>query len=296
MSHLAALCSWCRLPTKWGYLQHITGIAKEIGGVGCLQNGGTYSKEHIRQEMFTLRVLGSSSSGNCYLLEADDGVLIIETGVRLSEVKKALRWQINRIVGAVVSHEHNDHAGYIKEYLQAGIQVLALQNVFDAKRVSGHPFARPVNTMHGYIVGGFKVFTIPVAHDVPCIAFIIEHEEMGRLFFITDTMMLEYRLPKINHWLLECNYSDKILRENIDNGIVPSAMKPRLLHSHMELETAKGILRANDLSATKEIVLIHLSDNNSDPYMFTEEIEGLIGVPTYIAEKGLTIELQNIIT
>ncbi|EKC78421.1 hypothetical protein LEA_03506, partial [human gut metagenome] len=40
----------------------------------------------------------------------------------------------------------------------------------------------------------FKVFVLPVVHDVPCVGFVIEHQEMGRLLFITDTMMLEYRL------------------------------------------------------------------------------------------------------
>lgn len=239
-----------------------------------------------------LTVLGSSSAGNCYLLDAHDGVLVIEAGLRLSEVKRALNWQVSRIVGIVITHEHNDHAGFIKEYLQAGIPTLALQCVLDAKRVGQHPFARPIRQHHGYRVGGFKIYTIPVAHDVPCLSFLIEHEEMGRLFFITDTMMLEYRLPKVNHWLLECNYADEILAYNIDNGITPLAMKDRLLRSHMELKTAKGILMANDLSETHEIVLIHLSGSNSDPYLFTEEIEGLTGLPTYIAEHGLTIELQ----
>ena len=37
-----------------------------------------------------LKVLGSNSQGNCYLLEDDHECLIIEAGVPIREVKKAL--------------------------------------------------------------------------------------------------------------------------------------------------------------------------------------------------------------
>lgn len=36
-----------------------------------------------------LKCLGSSSSGNCYLLEASDGVLIIECGIPALDIKKS---------------------------------------------------------------------------------------------------------------------------------------------------------------------------------------------------------------
>ena len=38
-----------------------------------------------------LRVLGSSSSGNCYILDNGNEALIIEAGIRFIDVKKALR-------------------------------------------------------------------------------------------------------------------------------------------------------------------------------------------------------------
>ena len=62
-----------------------------------------------------LSVLGSNSLGNCYVLETDSEALIIEAGCKLSEVKKALRWKISKVAGAVVSHCHNDHSAYVKE-------------------------------------------------------------------------------------------------------------------------------------------------------------------------------------
>lgn len=239
-----------------------------------------------------LNVLGSDSNGNCYVLQNDKEALIIEAGVRFSEVKKALKWQLSKVVGAVITHEHNDHAKYVRDFVSNGITVLALPSVFKAKGIDSLSFRKEIEPMHGYIVGGFKVFAMPVCHDVPCVGFIIEHEDMGRMLFVTDTMMLEYRVPGLNHILLEANYAEDILDTKIEAGSVPLSMKPRLIHSHMEIETTKGILRANDLSGVNEIVLIHLSNGNSDERRFVRELQETSGKPVYAAVAGLELNLS----
>lgn len=239
-----------------------------------------------------LNVLGSDSNGNCYVLQNDKEVLIIEAGVRFSEVKKALKWQLSKVVGAVITHEHNDHAKYVRDFVSNGITVLALPSVFKAKGIDSLSFRKEIEPMHGYIVGGFKVFAMPVCHDVPCVGFIIEHEDMGRMLFVTDTMMLEYRVPGLNHILLEANYAEDILDTKIEAGSVPLSMKPRLIHSHMEIETTKGILRANDLSGVNEIVLIHLSNGNSDERRFIRKVQEVSGKPVYAAVAGLELNLS----
>lgn len=241
-----------------------------------------------------LKCLGSSSRGNCYILEAAEETLIVEAGVPMREVKKALEWKTGKVVGCLVSHRHNDHAKSINDFLACGIRVLALSDVFDAANPRNRVFCKTIEPMHGYKVGGFKVFVLPVVHDVPCAGFVIEHPEMGRLLFITDTMMLEYRLPNLNHVMIEANYSDAILQQNIDRGVLPPAMRGRLLGSHMELETTKEILRTTDLSAVNEVILLHLSDRNSDAKGFAEQVRQIAGKPVYVACAGLEVNLDKI--
>lgn len=53
-----------------------------------------------------LKVLGSSSVGNCYLLENDTECLVVEAGVPIMETKKALDFNVRKIQGVVISHEH----------------------------------------------------------------------------------------------------------------------------------------------------------------------------------------------
>ena len=145
--------------------------------------------------------------------------------------------------------------------------------------------------MRGYVIGGFRILVLEVAHDVPCVGFIIEHVEMGKLLFVTDTMMLEWQLPPLDHIMLECNYSDATLQRNIDSGLVPAVMRERLMRSHMELKTAKGVLTESDITQVKEIVLIHLSGNNSNAELFKSEIGKATGKPVYVAERGFVMDL-----
>lgn len=235
--------------------------------------------------------LGSGSSGNCYVFKASNGTLLVEVGIAINEIKKGLNWKLGDIAGVIVSHRHNDHALSVKNLAELGIPVYALDDVLESHCIQDNHFCHTIEPMHGYKIGSFKVYAFDVAHDVPCVGFIIEHPEMGKLMFATDTMMIEYKFKGLNHIMIEANYSDKILDYNIEQGYINPAMKERLMGSHMELETTKGVLAANDLSRVRDIVLIHLSGNNSNGQEFKDEVERATGIPTYIAKKDFTIDL-----
>ncbi len=240
-----------------------------------------------------LKVLGSSSSGNCYILENDREALIIEAGAPLKAVIKALDRTLGRVAACLVSHEHDDHAKYVREYAAAGITVLSSESVFSAKKMGLLSMRRKIiEPGKGYSVGGFRVIAFDLAHDVPCLGFFITHPETGGVLFITDTYYCEYTFPGLANIIIECNYSDEILDRNIELGRMPVVMRSRLLHSHMELQNCKEYLLANDLSDVVNIVLAHLSDGNSDEKKFVEEILLATGKSVYAADKGLCIEFN----
>ena len=56
--------------------------------------------------MCRLITVGSGSSGNTYLLQCGDEILVLDAGKPFKEVKKALSFYIRPIVGVVVTHEH----------------------------------------------------------------------------------------------------------------------------------------------------------------------------------------------
>ena len=239
-----------------------------------------------------LHILGSSSSGNCYILETATEALIIEAGVRMSDVKKALRWNIGKAVACVVSHTHGDHAGYIREMAASGVLVLTGQETLENHGMVGNPFAKEITAGRGYKVANFRIRPLSVKHDVPCFAYIIEHDEMGRLLFVTDTVSFDYIVPKASHILIEANYSDDIVADNIERGSMPASLRPRLLNSHMSIEETKAVLASQDLSQTDNIVLIHLSGGNSDEARFVREVREQTGKMVHAAKPGMTIDVS----
>jgi phosphoribosyl 1,2-cyclic phosphodiesterase len=240
-----------------------------------------------------LTVLGSSSSGNGYIIHNGNEALILEAGVRFSTAKKALDFNTSIITGVLVSHIHRDHSKYVEDYLKAGIMVLADKSVFQEMGTKYSYLCKEVLPGQGYKVGNFKVVPFHVQHDVPCNGFLIDHPETGRILFLTDSFMTEYTFPGLSHILIEANYADDILESNIIAGLVHPSMRPRLLQTHMEIETCKSILQVNDLSRVINIILVHLSSQNSNEERFVREVRECTGKQVYAAKRGLKLEINN---
>ena len=54
-----------------------------------------------------LSVINSSSDANGYIIHNESEALILECGCKLIDVKKALDWNIRKVVGCLISHEHS---------------------------------------------------------------------------------------------------------------------------------------------------------------------------------------------
>lgn len=53
-----------------------------------------------------LIVINTGSSGNSYALVGDTSTLLVEAGMPFISVKMALNFDISKIEGVIVSHEH----------------------------------------------------------------------------------------------------------------------------------------------------------------------------------------------
>lgn len=242
------------------------------------------------------RCLGSGSSGNCYLLENERECLVLEAGLPFKEVKKAIDFDVSKIVGVVVSHEHGDHFKYIKEYIKAGIPIRASQGTLESLNT-------PINdewimrSGYWYQLGGFNVTPFRVVHDVAePFGFIIRHDEIGTMLFATDSEYIRFNFKSLNlnHMMVECNYSQKIIDSRVENGSTNQGLRNRVLQSHMELETCKTFIQANKTPSLYNICLLHLSDGNSHAEQFQEEVKQIVGkdVEVFVADKGMEIVLD----
>ena len=240
-----------------------------------------------------LRVLASGSKANGYVLSNDREALVIECGCTYAQCLQAVGFNRGKIVGALVSHEHGDHAKYVGQYLEACINVHASRGTADAIR-SDSRFLIPTKPLELFKAGGFAVMPFDTQHDcAEPLGFLIHHEEMGQVLFATDTYYLKYKFPNLSHIMIECNYATDIIERNVAENVIPAIVKERVFRSHMSLDTCIRTLHANDLSKVNTIVLLHLSGNNSDPDAFKRSVEEATGKLVFVADKGLDIPFNK---
>lgn len=238
-----------------------------------------------------LKVLASGSKGNCYLLQLKDETLILECGIRFREIVEGLDFNLENVVGCLVTHEHKDHSKAIKYLNMDGIDVYASKGTFESLGIEHHR-AKVIESEKLFKVGNFTIMPFQAKHDAKePLGFLINHKEIGNLLFITDSYYCEYNFNNLNHILVECNYSKNILDENIENGVIPMSLRNRIARSHFELSNVIDFLKSNDLSQVKNLLLIHLSSANSDSDYFIKETAKATGLAIDVARKGLEIYL-----
>ncbi len=231
--------------------------------------------------MIQINVLASGSKGNCYHITDGQTPLLLEAGIYWKNIQRGLGFQVD-IQGCLVTHEHKDHSKAVNEVAKAGIDVYMTEGTVKATGASGHRI-RQIKAGNQFAIGTWAVLPFKTEHDCAEPVGYLLGNGKDKLLFATDTFYLRYCFNGLNYILIECNYSEDILKANVEAGIVPVDLKNRIIKSHFGLANVKEFLKANDLSRVQEIYLIHLSDGNSDADRFKREIQGLTGKPVYVA-------------
>lgn len=239
-----------------------------------------------------LKVLGSGSSGNCYLLENQNECLIIEAGVSIKELKIALNFDFSKIVGCIVTHEHGDHATQVKNLQQHGIDCFmsaGTASVAD-KATLHNARTKIIKDGQSFALGGFRVLPFDVKHDaIEPLGFLIYHPDCGKVLFITDSKYSPYTFNGLNQIIIEANYSQEIIDSKFTRENELAFLKKRIINSHFSIENCAELLKSNDLSHVNNIILIHLSNGNSNEVDFVKQIEDLTAKTVISATGGMVI-------
>ena len=87
--------------------------------------------------------------------------------------------------------------------------------------------------------------------------------------------------------IIEANYSKDIINQDNPNF-------DHVCRGHMELRTTLDFLNTNDNPSLMNVVLLHLSDSNSNSEYFSQKTKELIPrANVYVADKGMEIELNK---
>lgn len=225
-----------------------------------------------------LRCLGSGSSGNCYLLSTGTETLVLDCGLPIREIKKGLEWDISKVVGVCVTHQHLDHSKSVKNFENMGMPVFK-------------PYDETIACPPKIKYGSFGVQAFKVPHDgVPCYGFYITVDG-HRILYATDFEYLpcSFKNVQLTDMIVECNHQ----KELVDKG---QAKYPHQIKGHCSLDTLiEKVIKENVTSDLRTVILCHMSGDSCNAEECLAEVQKVAGegVNVVVARKGLEIELKE---
>jgi phosphoribosyl 1,2-cyclic phosphodiesterase len=227
--------------------------------------------------MISINQIASGSSGNAYHISDGHCSLLIECGISFKRLQRATGFQVSSLAGCLISHEHKDHCKAVHDVLAAGVNCYMTAGTAEALGI-GHHRLKIIKARQQFKVGSWDILPFESEHDAAEPVGYLLQSGPEKLLFLTDSYFCRFSFPGLTLIMIECNYALDILMEND----LPASHKKRVMQSHFSLANVKEFLKANDLSRVREIHLLHLSRDNSDPVRFKTEIEQLTGKPVCV--------------
>lgn len=235
----------------------------------------------------TLKCIGSGSSGNCYTLTSNSGeTLILDCGIPIKEIKKGLDWNVKDVVGVLCTHKHLDHSKSVKDFEAMGIPVFAPYISEKPMKIGNGDFR--VQAFDLTTIDGSWTHTDANGEPCPIFGFLITHKEMGRMLYITDCELIKWKFGDINHILLGVNYDKDLI--NRDN----TGKANHVFRGHLSIDTACDFVKANYSDSLQNVIMCHLSSENSDRDSFIEKMRKVAcGANVDVAVAGKSWDLKN---
>lgn len=231
-----------------------------------------------------IMTLGSGSSGNCTIIKSKGHTIMVDAGISkkaLTERLSAVKVNLEDIEAAFFTHDHIDHIR-VADLIPANKRYSGLGTV-DLLGMSY--FMTPFVTKE---IAGFKVTPFPLSHDATnALGYIFEDGE-EKLVYLTDTGYVNRNnfkyLKNADIYLFESNYDVEMLM----NSKRPHYLIQRIYgdKGHLSNEQAGQYLSKLIGDKTKEIILIHLSEDTNTPDI------ALNTVNKYLLDKN--INMKNI--
>jgi phosphoribosyl 1,2-cyclic phosphodiesterase len=236
--------------------------------------------------------LGSGSSGNALLVQTAGAVLLVDCGVgvrRLQRALAAIGLTIADIDAVLISHEHSDHIQELPRFFRQDTAVLSTRG---SARAANVPTRLWEETRHDHPVrlADVEVVAIPVSHDAaePC-GFLIRSAS-GSVTVVTDlgcsSPAVIDAITESQLVVLEANHDEAMLRR----GPYPERLQRRILSDSGHLSNAScAELLAQAIRGSTQprtVWLAHLSETNNRPHLAKQTVQ------RRLSQVGLRLDLH----
>lgn len=234
-------------------------------------------------------ILNSRSSGNGIVIHLNrEAVLVLDAGLPFNKVLQSINFNAAKKIYCLVTHKHKDHSKYVQEYLNRGVHVYISSDMYDDYKGTTKYLFTPDELN---FTDHFKFFPIEVQHDVVNFGFVVNSVDVGEFCYFTDTHYIPISLGSCNTIFVEANYCPDIIEKRRLSGSLNDTQYARVRNSHMSITETIRFLKSCNSTKLNNIVLLHLSDGNSDAKLFQEMVASEIGVKPIIADKNMELNL-----
>lgn len=240
--------------------------------------------------------IGSSSSGNCFVVHDGNNTVVFDLGFKYDEFQKKYKRLTGKHIAGLgidicfVTHRHKDHSRGIDSFLENCADIVA------PKGLCGKWGTREVVPGHASDNGQYMFIPFELDHkdlaknmsdgeskkywentvNIETYGYLVAFAETGNIWlYVTDTAYLptqdqiknnpEYNglfIPSffgVTHAIIECNHD----LELVDNE-APELHIRRALESHLSVQDLVNILSNTDTTALRKLYLMHNSGANLD--------------------------------
>jgi phosphoribosyl 1,2-cyclic phosphodiesterase len=254
------------------------------------------------QDKYKFFSIGSGSSGNCYYLGTNDSGILIDAGVGIRTIQKALREygvSVNKIMAVLITHDHADHIKTVGCFGDKyNIPVYATETVHEgihrnrAVQASLITSKRIIEKETPFFINEFEITAFEVPHDsIDNVGYHIVFN--GQTFvLVTDVGRITDKIRqyacKANHLVIEANYDEYMLQA----GKYPFYLKQRIksgtghLSNQLSAEFIAGIYNER----MRNIWLCHLSQDNNHPELAFKTVEQALSANGVIIGESVKLE------
>lgn len=235
----------------------------------------------------TFHILGSSSSGNCALLETPGCRVLIDIGLlprKLNDLLKPLNLSLGDVDAVFITHEHSDHiCGLAGLSRHPHVQVFANRETARAAqtRLRFRPQWNFFETGSTFSYRGLEVASFSIPHDasdpVGFVFSVAAEPAPLRLAWCTDLgyvpELVRERIRGADVLVIESNYDPDMLDRDHRR---PFPLKQRIKsrHGHLSNYATHELLRTTENASWRRVFLAHLSRECNDVGLVRETFAG----------------------